>query len=245
MTHLVIDIGNTAMKAACFEGRSLIRSVRATWDGSEQVEEALLRLMSANPEAALISSVSGENKFIDKFLKMAKVKTSYFSHKTKIPIINKYETPETLGKDRIANAIAAAQAYPSKPIVVIDAGTCIKFDFITKNNEYFGGSISPGIDMRFKALHEFTAKLPLLTREEIVYLVGKNTKESIQSGVINGALAEVKGILEQYQMTHKDLVVIVTGGDYALLQRTLKTSVIPEPWLTLKGLNEIILHQTS
>jgi type III pantothenate kinase len=245
MVNLVIDIGNTAMKAACFQGKTLIRSVRASWTDPEAVEEALLRLMASDPKQTLISSVSGQNKQINNFLKIAKLKAVYFEPSSGIPIINKYETPETLGKDRLANAIAAAAAFPSKPIVVIDAGTCIKFDFITKNNEYFGGSISPGIDMRFRALHEFTARLPLLERTETVYLVGKNTQESIHSGVINGALAEVKGILEQYQMTHKDLVVIVTGGDYPLLQRTLKTSVIPEPWLTLKGLNEILLYQAS
>ncbi|MEX1189176.1 MAG: type III pantothenate kinase [Bacteroidia bacterium] len=245
MINLVIDIGNTAMKAACFQGKSLIRSVRAPWSDSEQVEEALLRLIASDPKQVLISSVSGPNKQIDQFLKIAKLKAVYFTPDTKIPLLNKYETPETLGRDRLANSIAASSLHPGKPIVVIDAGTCIKFDFITMNNEYFGGSISPGIDMRFRALHEFTARLPLLERTETVYLVGKNTIESIHSGVINGALAEVKGILEQYQMTHKDLVVIVTGGDYALLQRTLKTSVIPEPWLTLKGLNEIIQYQAS
>ena len=141
--------------------------------------------------------------------------------------------------------MAAAAIYPNKPVVVIDAGTCIKFDFITRNNEFFGGSISPGIDMRFKALHQFTNRLPLLSRSEMVYLIGKNTTEAIQSGVINGALAEVKGILEQYQMTHKDLQVILTGGDCALLERSLKSSVLTDPWLTLKGLNELFYNDVA
>ncbi|MEZ5174028.1 MAG: type III pantothenate kinase [Bacteroidia bacterium] len=245
MVQLVIDIGNTALKAACFQDRNLLRSVRAPWTDSDQVEESLLRLMASNPTQVLVSSVSGPNKFVNAFLKRAGLPADYFSHETEVPIKNRYETPETLGRDRLANAVAATIMFPDKPIVIIDAGTCIKFDFVTRNNEYFGGSISPGIDMRFRALHEFTARLPLLERSETVYLVGKNTRESIHSGVINGACAEVKGILDQYQMTHKDLQVIVTGGDYPLLQRTLKTSVIPEPWLTLKGLNEILLHRNS
>ena len=245
MVQLVIDIGNTALKAACFKGRNMLRSVRAAWTEPDQVEEALLRLMANNPDQVLISSVSGPNKTVNAFLKRAGLNATYFSPETPVPIINRYETPETLGRDRLANSVAASLMFPSQPIVIIDAGTCIKFDFVTHENEYFGGSISPGIDMRFRALHEFTARLPLLERSEMVYLIGKNTRESIHSGVINGACAEVKGILEQYQMTHKDLQVIITGGDYPLLQRTLKTSVIPEPWLTLKGLNEILLNQKS
>lgn len=245
MVHLVLDIGNTALKAACFQGRTMLRTVRALWSEPQEVEEALLRLMASNPQKALISSVTGPRKEADQFLKRAQIPFTYLKADTKLPIQNKYETPETLGKDRIANAVAAAFIFPKKPVVVIDAGTCIKFDFVTRQEEYFGGSISPGIDMRFRALHEFTARLPLLERSETVYLIGKNTQEAMVSGVINGALAEVKGVLEQYQMTHKDLEVIITGGDYALLQRTLKTSVLPEPWLTLKGLNEILLHQES
>jgi type III pantothenate kinase len=243
MTYLVLDIGNTALKAACFQGKSLIRSVRASWEDPNEVEESLLRLMALNPTKVLISSVTGPKKEVEKFLKHAKLPIVYFTHDMKTPVVNRYETPETLGRDRLANAVAAHAMFPDKPIVVIDVGTCIKFDFITAKGEYFGGSISPGIEMRFRALHEFTARLPLLERTDTVYLIGKNTQESMHSGVINGALAEVKGILEQYQMTHKDLQVIITGGDYALLQRTIKTSVTPEPWLTLKGLNEILLFQ--
>jgi type III pantothenate kinase len=243
MTHLVLDIGNTALKAACFQGKTLLRSVRAAWNDPNEVEEALLRLMALNPTKVLISSVSGPKKEVEKFLKRANLPVVYFTPEMDTPLVNRYETPETLGRDRLANAVAAFTMFPGKPIVVIDVGTCIKFDFITAKGEYFGGSISPGIEMRFRALHEFTARLPLLERTDTVYLIGKNTRESIHSGVINGALAEVKGILEQYQMTHKDLQVIITGGDYTLLQRTIKTSVTPEPWLTLKGLNEILLSQ--
>ncbi len=243
MVHLVLDIGNTALKAASFQGRTLLKASRTAWSSAEEVEESLLRMMALNPSKVLISSVTGKKKVVDEFLNRAKLPFSYLAHDASTPIRNKYETPETLGRDRLSNAVAAASLFPKLPVVVIDAGTCIKFDFITRNNEYFGGSISPGIDMRFRALHEFTARLPLLTRTEMVYLIGKNTAESIHSGVINGALAEVKGILEQYQMTHKDLQVIITGGDYTLLERNLKTSVHTEPWLTLKGLNEILLHQ--
>jgi type III pantothenate kinase len=244
MIQLVLDLGNTALKAACFQERTMIKSSSTLWTSSDEIEEALLRMMVLNPLHVFVSSVAGKRKEVDLFLKRAELTTSFLSPTTPIPIRNQYETPETLGSDRLSNAVAAASLFPNCPCVIIDSGTCIKFDFITPNNEYFGGSISPGIEMRFKALHEFTARLPLLKRTESVYLIGKNTSESIQSGVINGTLAEVKGILEQYQMTHKDLKVILTGGDYALLERTIKTRVHVEPWLTLKGLNEIFLYQS-
>lgn len=243
MIQLVLDLGNTALKAACFQERTMLKSISTSWGNSDEIEEALLRLMVYNPTHVFISSVAGGRKEVDLFLKRAQLNAMFLDSGTSIPIRNQYQTPETLGADRLANAVAAAAIFPNKPCVIIDSGTCIKFDFITRNNEYFGGSISPGIEMRFKALHEFTHQLPLLTQTELVYLIGKNTNESIHSGVINGTLAEVKGILEQYQMTHKDLQVILTGGDYALIERTIKTSVHVEPWLTLKGLNEIFLHQ--
>lgn len=245
MVNLLIDVGNTAIKAACFKERQLIRAVRASRSDAQELEEALLKLIPSEPKHAFISNVAHGQPELEAFLQRAEIPFTYFTPETKLPIENKYETPETLGRDRISNAVAANVIFPGKPVVIIDAGTCIKFDFITRKGEYFGGSIAPGIDMRFRALHEFTARLPLLNRTDTVYLIGKNTREAIQSGVINGALAEVKGVLEQYQMTHKDLQVIITGGDFALLERNLKTSVQPEPWLTLKGLNEILLHQKA
>jgi type III pantothenate kinase len=239
MVQLILDIGNTAVKAACFDGRKLLKAGRAMRNNESEIEDLLVKLQVHLPELAFIGNVSHGEAFIEQFLEKARISFAYFTPDIQTTVINRYETPETLGRDRLANAEAAAHLFPGSPVVIIDAGTCIKFDFVTAENEYFGGSISPGIDMRFKALHEFTARLPLLERSDTVFLIGKNTSEAIQSGVINGALAEVKGVLEQYQMTHKDLRVIVTGGDIALLERNLKTTIYAEPWLTLKGLNEI------
>lgn len=241
MVNLIIDIGNTAMKAGVFRNGQLQKAVRATLTDATELEEALLKLVPLDPQKAFVSNVNHGQPALEAFLKRASISYSYFQPGDIVPIVNKYETPESLGRDRIANAVAANKLFPSTPIVVIDAGTCIKFDFITRNNEYFGGSISPGIDLRFRALHEFTARLPLIPRSDTIYLVGKNTREAIQSGVINGTVAEIKGVLEQYQMTHKDLKVVVTGGDIALLERGLKTTLISEPWLTLKGLHEIYI----
>lgn len=239
MVNLIIDIGNTAIKAGVFRNGQLSKAVRAPLEEASELEEALLKLIPLNPVRAFISNVAHGQPALEAFLKRADIPYSYFQPGDAVPITNKYETPESLGRDRIANAVAANKLFPGTPVVIIDAGTCIKFDFVTRNNEYFGGSISPGIDLRFKALHNFTARLPLIQRSDTVYLIGKNTREAIQSGVINGTVAEIKGVLEQYQMTHKDLKVVVTGGDIALLERGLKTTLISEPWLTLKGLHEI------
>jgi len=245
MKQLILDFGNSALKAGCFAKSELLKAGRAEWSNDLLVEELLLKMVSLKPERAFIGSVKGKQKATESFLKRAEIPFTYIQQGGKLPIKIAYETPATLGLDRLANAVMANEIFAKKPVVVIDAGTCIKFDFITKMGEYFGGSIAPGINMRFKALHEFTEKLPLVERSETVFLVGKNTLESIQSGVLNGAFAEVKGILEQYQMTHKDLQVVLTGGDSTLFDQHLKTSLHCDPWFTLKGLNEIIRYQKA
>jgi type III pantothenate kinase len=245
MVSLILDIGNTAVKAGCFDGRKLLKAGRALRSNESEMEDLLVKMQLHLPGRAFIGNVVHGEEFIEKFLDRARISYTYFKPDVATKVLNRYESPETLGRDRLANAEAAAHLFPGSPVVIIDAGTCIKFDFVTSENEYFGGSISPGIDMRFKALHDYTARLPLLNRSETIFLIGKNTTEAIQSGVINGALAEVKGVLEQYQMTHKDLRVIVTGGDIALLERNLKTTIYAEPWLTLKGLNEISLQHPA
>jgi type III pantothenate kinase len=239
MVKIIADIGNTSLKLACFRNRDLLKALRVAPDQHTAIEEALLKLLVYNPEKALWASVNGRNSDLEKCLKRAEIPSEQITRNWHTGLKNKYLSPETLGIDRIANAVAAATIYPAEPVVIVDAGTCIKFDFINKQHEYFGGSISPGIDMRFRALHTFTGALPLLERSEEIFLIGRNTKESIVSGVINGALAEVNGILEQYLMTHKNLRIILTGGDQSVFERSIKFSFLSEPWLTLKGLNEI------
>jgi type III pantothenate kinase len=246
MVKIVADIGNTSLKMACFKDGELLRAMRVTPDREDEVEESFLKLLPYQPQQAYLGSVAGKNKWLEQNLKRAGIACTQITRKWTLPVKNKYLSPDTLGIDRIANAAAAAALFPNKPIVIVDAGTCIKFDFINKQNEYFGGSISPGIDMRFKALHAFTGALPMLDRSEEVFLIGRNTEESMISGVINGALAEVNGILEQYLMTHKNLQIIITGGDQVIFERNIKVSFLSEPWLTLRGLNEIqMAHEAA
>jgi len=244
MVKIIADIGNTSLKLACFRDKELLKALRVNATQELEIEEAFQKLLVYKPVHVYWATVTGKNKLVDKHLKKSGLPHTQITRKWQTPVKNKYLSPDTLGIDRIANAVAAAALCPKTPVVVIDTGTCIKFDFVNKNNEYFGGSISPGIDMRFKALHAFTGSLPLLSRSEEVFLIGRNTEESLNSGVLNGALAEVNGILDQYLMTHKNLQIILTGGDQAIFERNIKLSFLSQPWLTLHGLNEIqMVHE--
>jgi type III pantothenate kinase len=245
MIALVLDIGNTALKAGCFDGKRLLRAGRAPSNDPSAVEDLLLKLLALAPERYFMSQVSQVPVALEKFLIRAKLPGASLNSSMQSGLRNRYLTPETLGSDRLANAAAAHSVSSSNPCLVIDAGTCIKFDFVNAEGEYVGGSISPGLEMRFKALNAFTSRLPLFQKTEHAFLVGRNTEESIQSGVINGAVAEVKGMLEQYQMAHKDLQVFLTGGDSPLFERNLKSTIFADAWLTLKGLNEIRLLQKA
>ena len=159
---------------------------------------------------------------------------------TPLPIKNLYETPATLGKDRLAAAVGARAIFPGKNVLSIDAGTCITYDFLTKDGEYLGGSISPGIRMRFRAMHAFTGRLPLVEPEDFTGLIGKTTAESLLSGVINGVCEEIKGLIARYNEQYEDLTAVITGGDHEYLHNKLKINIFAVPDLVLPGLNEIL-----
>jgi len=163
-----------------------------------------------------------------------------FNHNTPLPIINKYQTLETLGKDRLASAVAAHQLFPDKDVLVIDAGTCVKFDFINSMAEYLGGSISPGLQMRFRALHSFTEKLPFVELKPFDILIGKTTHESLLSGVINGTLAEIDGIINRYKENYPELQVVLSGGDAEYLVSKLKNRIFALSNIVLNGLKIIL-----
>jgi type III pantothenate kinase len=159
---------------------------------------------------------------------------------TNIPVTNFYKTPDTLGKDRLAGIVAAHSLYVKENVLVIDAGTCITYDLITTKGEYYGGSISPGLNMRFKALHTFTEKLPLVSLLNFEELIGTDTNTSILSGVINGLIAETDAIIERYKELYSALKIIICGGDAQFLVDRLKNSIFAVPELVLIGLNEIL-----
>lgn len=234
---LVIDIGNTFTKLALFEQDEIIKIYRFKQFGIEELYE--IESDYSNIKSVIVSQV---NKF-PKALKNYLYKNYHFivlSAETPIPIINKYKTPETLGNDRIAAVVAGAKLYPNQNVLIIDAGSCITFDFINYKNEYLGGSISPGIEIRFKAMNSFTQNLPLIENKKIDYLIGSTTEESILSGVLNGILNEIDGIISLYKGNYENLTIILSGGDYIYFDKRLKNNIFALPNIVLLGLNVIL-----
>ena len=159
---------------------------------------------------------------------------------TKVPFKNLYSSPTTLGIDRIALAAAAVSLYPQKNTLIIDAGTCITYDFVNLKSEYLGGAISPGIDIRYQSLHHYTSKLPKLIKSEAHNLIGTSTSEAIHSGVINGVIHEIEGVIRQYELDFHDLTIVLTGGDTKFLFKQLKNSIFANQNFLLHGLNKIL-----
>jgi type III pantothenate kinase len=237
--NLVIDLGNTQNKYAVFDNDKIIESWRdhitriSYWNRKlKTLPEVKLSILSTVFEGNLLTIIK---KSLTKKLTLIEL-----NHTTPVPINNKYKTPKTLGNDRLANAVGATVVFPKKNVLVIDMGTCIKYDFIDKKKNYLGGAISPGFEMRFKALKHYTAKLPLVKPGKKFSLTGKNTQESILSGVQNGIIFEINGMIEQYKKKYDELKVILTGGDHSFFADHLKSSIFAAPNLTLQGLNEIL-----
>jgi type III pantothenate kinase len=239
--NLAIDIGNNQTKIGVFEGEKIIQYQNYAPLTLQDVKE-LFETYSI--EHTIIADVSFYEEPIDDFLR----KNSRFiklTHETPIPFINKYLTPETLGKDRIALAAAAVDLFPHEDVLVIDAGTCITYEYINNQKEYMGGSISPGLSMRFKALHNYTARLPLMKKENIDYFIGKNTEQSILSGVVNGITGEMNFVIDEYRKLNVDLTVLLTGGDAPFFETRLNYKIFAVPNLVLRGLNKILSHNVG
>ena len=232
---LIIDIGNTAVKAALFEAKQLITS---TVFNDCTLQNILVFIGKQTISETIISSV----KLVDSDLKQI---IQYFdahllNESTLLPITIDYETPSTLGKDRIAALVGASFLFPNQDILVLDSGTCLTIDFINKRKIYKGGRISLGIAMRYKALNQFTSNLPLCEFSDSSMIMGYDTRSSIISGVQQGILAEVREIINIYKMENKDTIIIVTGGDCFFFETELKSSIFAYPFLIMEGLNEIL-----
>jgi len=233
-TNLVIDVGNTFAKAGLFSGDKQVKYVNQLSDRD------ILRLVRLEkPNEVLVSSVrKGTQRLLKQISAHAHV--SQLTHKTALPFHNLYETPQTLGPDRIAGVAGAFFLFPHHPCLIIDAGTCITYDFLDAKGNYQGGSISPGLDMRFKALHKFTSKLPKITFNKNYDLTGKTTKEAILSGVIGGTVAEINGIIQEYEQFSGDLHIILNGGDTIFFETKIKGHIFAVQNLVMVGLNQII-----
>lgn len=236
MRIIVIDAGNTSIKLGTYEDTEL-RSVQR-FDHIE-MELLLSYIRNLNPAKVVISSVISElisSKILSENDGMV------VDHDTPIPISNAYETPRTLGMDRLCNAVAISALSETDYAVSIDIGTCIKFDLIGKKEGYLGGSIAPGIDLRYRALNAYTEKLPLLSNKSATSLVGKDTETSIRSGVINGINSEIAGFVKQYESDFSGLTFFVTGGDSSHFDIQSKNDIFADENLTLRGLFEIYRH---
>jgi len=235
MYNLAVDIGNSAVKYALFEADTFIRF------GQVPEETALLQLAEFSAVTNIIfSSVRATESILLSQVPAGK-KVLKLNWQLPVPITNHYETPQTLGMDRLAAVVGANFLYPDRDILVLDAGTCITCDYIDKNKNYQGGSITLGLDMKFRALHTFTQKLPLIEQKAAqVPLTGRNTADAIRSGVMHGTVAELNGIIQAYRVQSPDLVVVLCGGDAAFFETNLKATIFVVPELVLIGLNRIL-----
>ena len=235
MKKITIDEGNTSVKLALFENNQLVFMKSDV--NLERVKELL-----SNCDRLIVSSVK-KNPLFESLI--SSKYAIFLNPSTPLPITNCYETPHSLGNDRIALAVGATANFPNKNVLVIDAGTCITYDFINSKKEYLGGSISPGIQMRYNALHHFTSQLPLLESVDTAMLIGANTEGSIHSGIINGILVEIDGIIQRYTNQYPDIKVIVTGGNAKFFDKGLKNTIFANPNLLMEGLNKILDYNES
>lgn len=233
---LAIDIGNTRIKYGLFEQGQLVKQGRVQGDDqlvSRLQPRSIRHLIGASvaqPAAEVLARLPHTGRLL------------VLNPSTPLPVRNLYQTPQTLGADRLAGVIGASYLFPGQDCLVIDAGTCITYDLVDKESRYHGGSISPGIDMKFKALHTFTGRLPLTERTEESVFTGQNTRESIQSGVLIGTVAEVEGFISLYRQRYPSLTTVLCGGDASFFDTKLKAPIFVIPELVLIGLYRILEH---
>ncbi len=241
--NLIVDVGNTLVKFAIYKDAELIHKISFELSEFKKQYKALKKQFP-KVKFAIISSVGRLSKkqieIIDDDLKVLELNSN-----TKLPFKNLYKTPKTLGVDRMALVSGSVHQYPDKNVLIIDAGTCITYDFITNENHYLGGAISPGTRLRYKSLNNLTANLPLLETNQPKMIIGDSTESSIHSGVVFGVIKEIDGVIDQYKEKYPDLTVILTGGDAKFLSNQLKNSIFANSNFLLEGLNFILDYNSK
>ncbi len=231
-TTLCFDFGNTRLKAAIFEDDDLKEVFVLEKANGETASEILLKYQ---PKYAILSSVINHDKEFEETIYYGS-KLHVLAVDSKLPLTTPVGKPETIGADRLALSAAAVQLHPRQHTLVIGLGSCITYNFINKYHQFLGGSISPGLEMRFRSMHEHTAKLPLIKAENILPLVGYDTKTNLLSGVIIGMAAEIDGVTARYQEKYKNLNILLTGGDMEFFSTQLKQKFETHPHLLFNGL---------
>ncbi|MEZ5072124.1 MAG: type III pantothenate kinase [Bacteroidales bacterium] len=242
--NLVLDLGNTSGKIAVCEGNEVVEA--ASYPRISSKEIAYFHLRYPHIRGTIISSVVNYSRELIDYLGNLYNPCIELNAGTPLPVINSYKTPETLGGDRLAAVVGAHTLYPDQPCLVIDAGTAITFDLVTARGEYLGGNISPGMEVRFKALHKFTSRLPQLERpDETPGLLGTKTREAIQWGTVRGIVYEMDGCIDEIARLHSPLQVLITGGDANYFAGLVKNSIFVNQNLNLIGLNRILEHNAT
>jgi len=236
--NLIFDIGNTCTKVAIYDGRRKVISFRTRIFSCEKMEKILGKY---ELDKAIVSSVRNTPDFVIDLATHGIPHVHVLSYKSKLPFKNEYET---LGPDRMAAIAGAYLTFPGKKILIIDAGSAITYDFLS-GKAYKGGNISPGLSMRFRALHRFTGKLPLVSTTDKYSSPGKNTVEAITAGVINGIIYEINEYIRTFLKKHVDLKVILTGGDSGYLKDKLSYKVTYMPDIVIDGLNYILEYNAK
>lgn len=251
--NIAVDFGNTFSKLGVFENNNLKEQ-----SGKLDDDKIIDYIYNKKPEHVIVGSVSKDAFFIKKACEAKNINCLLVDQLTKLPINNTYQTKGTLGADRIAAVAGAAGKFPQKNCLAIDMGTCITYDLIDRNGNYLGGSISPGINLKLKALNTFTARLPLVeiatkvsadpdnkSANNVVELTGRTTRESILSGIIHGTASEIEGMIGKYADKMKDLKVVICGGDAKFFESRIKAHIFVIPELVLMGLNRILQYNVS
>ena len=240
--NLVIDIGNTRTKLGFFEQTNLKH--QQTWDALT-LEKIKTETTNQSVKKVILSTVAGDlDKTIEQFLQQ-EFHFVQLNSETPLPILNAYKTPKTLGKDRLAAVVGAQALFPNTNCLVVDAGTCITYDFLQKDGVFIGGNIAPGLKMRLKAMHEFTASLPNIEVEEVGDLLGKSTKTAMQNGALLGARMELEGYRSALEEKFGQIKLILTGGDAIFFAKKLKREIFVNHNLVLIGLNKILNYNVE
>jgi len=242
--NLVLDIGNTRSKMALFHsGKDGKMQKHDVVDGFDLQAITNFCDQAAVDHCLIANSADIDKNDLDEL--QQRYNAVVLNSDMDTALGNKYESVATLGMDRLAVANGGRHLYPENDLLVITTGTCITYNMVEKRGNFVGGGISPGLIMRYEALHHFTDKLPLIEDEEFDNVLGMNTKESILSGVRQGIVSEIDGIIDEYRNIYQDLIVLITGGDSTFFESRLKNRIFALPFLTLVGLNSIIEHNIS
>jgi len=241
--NLILDIGNTAAKIAVFEDNKIIyKKIIPTL--SQSVLQTIFNIHK-EPDKCILSSVQPVSSELEKFIKEKTDQYIRLDHTTPLPLKNLYKSKKTLGYDRIAGVTGAYHQFNGSDLLIIDAGTAITFDFVDSKGNYHGGSISPGLHIRAKALHSFTAKLPQVDLNPDYIYPAKTTEDSINAGIFSGVIFEIEGYINKMKKEYPGLKTILTGGDTYLFDKKIKNIIFVDSNLNLNGLNRILEYNAQ